>query len=220
MDPTRIILADDHAITRSGIRVMAESIDGLEVVAECSTGMEVLQACAQLEPNIVLMDLQMPQMGGLEATRRIKQEFPGVEVLVLTVSEDEDAVFDAIHAGAAGYLSKSCTADDLREAIAAVRAGGSYMTPSVAGMAIRSLSHRAEKVREAARVAEVMTGRERQVLAHLSRGQSARSIADNLGISERTVNTHIGHVYRKLGVNNRVDAVLEGLRLGLVESSA
>jgi DNA-binding NarL/FixJ family response regulator len=220
MEATRLLLVDDHAITRSGIRVMAESLDGVEVAAECSTGSDALRACAEIHPNVVLMDLQMPQMGGIEATRRIRQEHPEIQVLVLTVQEDEDAVFEAIQAGAAGYLSKACTLDDLREAIEAVRVGGSYMTPSVAGMAIRSLSQRAEKVKEAARVAEVMTDREREVLAELSRGLSARAISDVLGISERTVNTHIGHLYRKLGVNNRVDAVLEGLRLGLVEAAS
>lgn len=214
----RIVVADDHAVTRSGIRMMLESIDGVEVVGEAATGSQALRLCEELEPDAVLMDIEMPDMDGIHATEQIRAEHPGVGVLMLTVHEHGDAVFEAMRAGASGYLPKSASLDEVREAVDTLRAGGTYMTPSLAGLAIRSLTRKVDDVREAAKMAEMTTPREREVLELLSQGLSARAIARRLGISERTVNTHIGHVYRKLGVNNRVDAVLAGLKLGLVEA--
>jgi DNA-binding NarL/FixJ family response regulator len=135
------------------------------------------------------------------------------------VHEHEDTVFEAIHAGASGYLSKSASLDELKDAFTSMRAGGTYMSPQVAGIAIRSLSRKASEAEQATRAADVLTERELEVLDLLGNGMSARNIAKRLSISERTVNTHIGHIYRKLGVNNRVDAVLAAMRLGLVKNT-
>jgi DNA-binding NarL/FixJ family response regulator len=213
-------IVDDHGVTRSGVRMMADALDGVEVVAEGATGTEALRICSEFVPDLVLMDLQMPEMTGIEATMRIKQSHPDVSILVLTVHEDEDAVAEAIHAGASGYLSKSCALDEFEHAVHAIRSGGTYMTPSIAGLAIQSLLRKVQRAKESADVASVVTDREQEVLEYLSKGLSARSISLRMGISERTVNTHIGHLYRKLGVNNRVDAVLAGMRLGLTEKPA
>lgn len=213
----RVIIVDDHAVTRSGIRMMAECIDGVAVVGEASNGLEALALTRELQPHAVLMDVDMPEMNGIEALKAIREELPDTAVLILSVHEDGDAVFDAVQAGASGYLAKSSSLTQVQEAMDTLREGGTYMTPSVAGLAIHSLTRKVDDARRAAQARTVTTPREREILEHLTQGLSARSIARRLDISERTVNTHIGHIYRKLGVNNRVDAVLEGIRLGLVE---
>lgn len=214
----RILICDDHAVTRHGLRLMAETIDGVEVVGEAETGGEALEKASTLRPDLVMMDLDMPEMGGLEAIRKLKAEMPEVDVLVLTVHEEEQPIFDAIASGAAGYLAKSSGVDEIRGALVAVRAGGGYITPAMAGRALRYVSKKADDVNRAASAVDMTTPREREILALLGKGLSARRIATRLSISERTVNTHVGHIYRRLGVNNRVDAVREGMRLGLVES--
>jgi DNA-binding NarL/FixJ family response regulator len=214
----RVLIADDHAVTRQGIVLLSQGLRDVEVAGEASTGREAIELCRVVRPNLVLMDLDMPEMGGVDAIRVLKDEWPDLAILVLTVHEDGEAVFEAIRAGASGYLAKSCTIDDIRRAFDAVRAGGAYLTSSIAGTALDYLSRKADEVHDATSAIETTTPREREVLALLGRGLSARRIASRLGISERTVNTHIGHIYRRFGVNNRVDAVREGMRLGLVES--
>lgn len=216
--PFRIVVADDHAVTRQGIRLLVSDIEDAEIVGEAATGAEAVSGCRELKPDLVLMDLDMPELGGKEAIEQIRAEMPEVAVLVLTVHEDGEAVFDAIRAGASGYLSKASSMQDLREAFGALRQGGAFMTPKVAGTALGYLSRKAEETHKSVTGADKTTPREREILELLGRGLSARRIASRLGISERTVNTHVGHIYRRLGVNNRVDAIREGMRLGLVES--
>lgn len=216
--PWRVVVADDHAVARHGIRLLVESLHGVEVVGEAATGAEAVELARDLEPDLVLMDLDMPEMGGVEAIAQLKEHMPALPVLVLTVHEDGEAVYEAIRVGAAGYLSKAASIDVIREAFTALRSGGAYLTPTIAASALSHLSAKAEEARLAAVADELTTPREREILALLGRGLSARRIASRLGISERTVNTHVGHIYRRLGVNNRVDAVREGMRLGLVES--
>lgn len=214
----KVLIVDDHAVTRHGLKLMAENLDDVEVVGEAETGAEALRAAREFQPNVVLMDLDMPEMGGIEAIGHLKKDMPDVDVLVLTVHEDEEAVFDAISAGASGYLAKSASVDEIRGALRALRSGGAYITPTMAGKALRFVSRKADEVKRTAEAVDMTTPREREILDLLGRGFSARRIASRLGISERTVNTHVGHIYRRLGVNNRVDAVREGMRLGLVES--
>lgn len=214
----RVLIVDDHPVTRHGLHLMAANIDGVEVVGEAETGAHALEVAAERRPNLILMDLDMPEMGGLDAIRRIKADMPDVDILVLTVHEDEESIFEAISSGASGYLAKSSTVDEIRSALHALNAGGAYITPSMAGKALRYVSRKAEEVKQASMAVEMTTPREREILELLGRGLSARRIASRLGISERTVNTHVGHIYRRLGVNNRVDAIREGMRLGLVEA--
>lgn len=213
---TRILIADDHAIVREGLRIMTSSIADVEVVGEARNGVEAVEAAHRLHPNVILMDIDMPEMNGIEATRRLADEMPEIRTLVLTVYEDDDPIFEAVQAGAAGYLSKSATVCQISAAIAALGAGGAYLAPEDAAKTLRVLSSRADAVAESARTEVNTTTREGQVLRLLSRGFSARKIASELEISERTVNSHVGHLYRRLGVNNRVDAVREAIRIGLV----
>ena len=211
----RVLIADDHAITRQGIRLIAESIDGIEVVGEAETGREVLDLQSDLRPDVVLMDLDMPEMGGVEAIKQLKIDSPKTRVLVLTVDDTKEAIYEAIQAGASGYLSKSSKLDDLRIAFSGLDTDGVYVTPGIARKLIDTVSRK--DLGPNTSIASAMTPREREILSLLGDGLSAHRIATTLGIREGTVNTHIGNIYRKLSVNNRVDAVREGMRRHIVE---
>lgn len=214
----RLLLVDDHEVVREGVRLVAETIPGVEVVGEAATGLEAIELARSTAPDAVLMDVDMPEMDGLAAAARLVEERPGTQVLMLTVHEDEETIFDAVRAGASGYLTKSTGSAELGRALRALVQGGAYMTPLAARKVLRFLAREAGAAQEAQRAADVTTGREREILELLARGLSAREVGEQLGISERTVNTHVGHIYRRLGVRNRVDAVREGIRLGLVET--
>lgn len=214
----RVFIVDDHAVARTGLRLLAEALPGVTVVGEASTGIEAVEACRTLRPDVVLMDLEMPEMDGIEATRRLKREVGDTAVLVLTVHDDDASILDAIRAGVSGFLPKSAGLDEIQAAFEALRSGGAYLSAAIGGRALDYLSKKAGEAERTAEAWELITGREREILGLLGRGLSARRIATRLGISERTVNTHVSHVYRRLGVNNRVDAVREGMRLGLIES--
>lgn len=214
----RLLLADDHEVVREGVRLVVEAIPGVEVVGEASTGFEAIDLARSREPDAVLMDVDMPEMDGLVAATRLRQERPGTQVLMLTVHEDEETIFEAVRAGASGYVAKSSGSAELGRALRALVQGGAFMTPLAARKALRFLAREADAAQEAQRAADVTTGREREILELLAHGLSAREVGERLGISERTVNTHVGHIYRRLGVRNRVDAVREGIRLGLVET--
>lgn len=208
-----VVIADDHAVTRSGLRLMIELVDGVRLVGEASTGVEAVRLCNDLSPDVVLMDLQMPEMSGLDAIRHIRREHPDVLVLVLTVNDDENSILEAVRAGAAGYLSKQSGLAEIAQGLKSVMDGGSYLSPSIVGTAIRGLSGMAHHDE-----ASKLTEREQEVLELVVDGLTSRVIAERLQISERTVNTHINHCYKKLDVNNRVDAVLAAMRLGLVDT--
>lgn len=216
----RVVIADDHAVTRQGIRVMLDLRDDVEVVGEAGTGAEAVRIATERNANLVLMDLNMPEMGGVAATRRLKEVAPDVAVIVLTVHEDDGAIKDAIQAGASGYLAKSSGASDIRSAIDALRTHGVYMSPSVTRSVLRSASlgfRNGHRPSPAAGTKERITAREREILRLLGDGLTARSIGTRLGISERTVNTHVGNLYRRMGVTNRVEAIRAAMRAGLVD---
>ena len=213
-----LVIVDDHEVVRRGVRLMAESVPGITVVGEATNGAEAVELCMRLRPDAVLMDIDMPEMTGVQATRRLRDDLPGTRVLMLTVHEDDDTVFEAVRAGASGYLTKSASLDELTVALVAVRQGGAYMTPLAARRALQCLARKADAAEQAAKAADMTTAREREILELLARGLSAREVARELGISERTVNTHVGHIYRRLGVTNRVEAVRAGMRLGLVDA--
>jgi two-component system response regulator DegU len=136
----KILIVDDHEVVRRGVRLMAETIDSAEVIGEASNGAEAIAFCGAHRPDAVLMDVDMPEMGGVEATRRLREEYPDIRVLMLTVHEDEDTIFEAVRAGASGYLTKSSTLDELNGALDAIREGGAYMTPVAARKALQCLA--------------------------------------------------------------------------------
>jgi DNA-binding NarL/FixJ family response regulator len=192
---TRVLVVDDHSVTRHGVVLLCTAAEGVEVIGEAADGNEAIERVGELLPDVVLMDVDMPRRDGISATKQIRQDHPNVGVVVLTVHEDQETIFEAIKAGASGYLPKSATLDDIRSAVKAVAAGGSFLDPVQA----RKLLHQFNRY------------------ADETKGLTSRQIASQLVISERTVNTHIGNIYRKLHVNNRVDAVREAMRIRLVE---
>lgn len=214
------MIVDDHEVVREGIRLMAEQIPDVVVVGEASSGADALRAARTLEPDVVLMDIDMPEMDGVEAIRRLRSELPHIRTLVLTVHEEEDPIYRAVAAGASGYLPKSSSADEIRFALEALETGGSYLSREATTKTMNALVRRARAITDAARAASWATVREREILGLLARGWSTRRIAARLGISQRTVDTHLGHVYRSLDVTNRVDAVREAIRVGLVSSAS
>jgi NarL family two-component system response regulator LiaR len=213
--PIRILVADDHAIVRKGLRALLVTEPGLEVVAEAENGEQAVAEARRLRPDVVLMDLVMPGMDGLEATRRITAEQPGgypaPRVLVLTSFAADDKVFPALRAGALGYLLKDSGPEELVQAIRQVYRGESSLHPSIARRLLQELarpSHPDPMV-------EALTEREIDVLRQVAQGQSNRQIADALCISEATVRTHVSSILSKLHVGSRTQAALYALREGL-----
>jgi DNA-binding NarL/FixJ family response regulator len=198
--PTKVLVVDDHSVTRHGVVLLCTAAEGVEVIGEASDGNEAIARVTELLPDVVLMDVDMPRRDGISATKQIRQDHPSVGVVVLTVHEDQETIFEAIKAGASGYLPKSATLDDIRSAVKAVAAGGSFLDPVQARKLLHQFNRYADETK-----------------ALLAEGLTSRQIASQLVISERTVNTHIGNIYRKLHVNNRVDAVREAMRIRLVE---
>lgn len=207
---TRVVVADDHEIMRHGLREILAAIEGVDVVGEACTGEEAVALAADRAPDLVIVDLLMPGMGGIEATRRIHSH--RCRVIALSVQDDAATVIEALRAGASGYLPKTACAEELATAVKRVASGDTYVSPLVAGRALGSI------VRSDERFPAGVTPREREVLELLAKGLAARSVASRLRISERTVNTHVTNLYRRLGVTNRVDAVRKGMRLGFVRA--
>jgi DNA-binding NarL/FixJ family response regulator len=206
----RVVLVDDHAVVREGLRTFLELQDGIEVVGEAGDGLEGVAAVERLRPDVVLMDLVMPRLDGVGAMRELRSRLPGVRVIVLTSFADDDRLLPAVQAGAAGYLLKNAQPQELARAIRAAHAGEALLDPSVAARLLDSIAQ------PPGRPPDPLTRREREVLELIGRGLSNRRIARELGIAEKTVKTHVGHVLAKLGVTDRTQAALHAVRAGLV----
>lgn len=215
MDTIRILLAEDHAVVRQGTRELLEQQGDLEVVAEASDGQQAVQLALKLLPDVVIMDFAMPKLNGIEATRHIKAIAPSVAVLVLTAYDSEQYVFAFLEAGAAGYLLKDVSVDKLVEAVRAVHAGESVLHPAITRKVIDRFA-RHDAGFGAKNGLEQITERELEVLGLAARGMSNRSIARELSISVRTVQTHLSNIFSKMGVGSRTEAVMYGLRKGLI----
>jgi two-component system response regulator NreC len=216
MNKVRVLIVDDHAIVRDGVRMILEAQPDIEVVGEASDGREALEAARQLSPGVVLMDIAMPGMNGLEATAAIRQELPDVQVLILTMHEDYEYFFELLRAGASGYVLKGASSDDLVSAIRAVHQGGVYLHPAVAKNLVSDYVKRMEPGEDRARY-DGLSDRERQVLKLVAEGKTSRQIAEDLFLSVNTVQTHRAHIMEKLGLHNRTDLIRYALRKGLVE---
>jgi DNA-binding NarL/FixJ family response regulator len=211
--PTRVLIVDDHPMVRRGLRGFLDQFDDLEVVGEASDGVAALDMAAEIRPDVVVMDLRLPRLDGIEATRELRARQPGIEVVALTASLEEDRVMAAIEAGAAGFVLKDAEADDIATAIRAARAGELYLDPAVAGIVARQL--RAPMVPgPAAADAHNLTRRERDVLALVARGLPNRAIGEHLGITERTARTHVSNILAKLGLTSRTQAALFAVEQG------
>ena len=212
----RLVIADDHTLFRRSFRALLEA-KGFEVVGEADDGEQAIELARRLEPDIVLMDVDMPKVGGLEATRRLTEERPDVRVVVLTGSFDEEYLLTAMEAGAQGYLLKTLEPDKLYEMLEGVVAGRPALPPELAQKALTSLARRGRE-ESGRRDPLELTAREREVLRWLAGGvTSTRALAGRLGVSERTVKFHVGNLLEKLQVGSRAEAVSHALRHGLVE---
>jgi DNA-binding NarL/FixJ family response regulator len=210
----RVLIVDDHAVVRQGLRTFLELQDEIEVVGEAADGIEAVELVQRTKPDVALLDLIMPRLGGLEAIRRIREVAPATRVLVLTSFADDDTVLPALRAGAAGYLLKDVQPPELVGAIRTVHAGEALLAPAVATMLVEQLA--AEDGDGAAERDDHLTPREREVLALLARGRANKVIARDLGVSERTVKTHVSNILAKLNLTDRTQAAVYAVRHGIV----
>ena len=214
VNPVRIVIADDHMVLREAMRVMLEMEPEFKVVGEAANGEQALALAKQLEPDLVLMDIRMEGMDGVEATRHLRQSHPDIGVLILTGFGDDEVLLSAVEAGAQGFLLKDASADEVKGAILRVVQGESHMTPSLLRKLLDELAQRQRKPVPAH---SELTPREKEVLMALGRGLSNEEIAKELVISEKTVKTHLGSIFGKLQVEGRAQAMLYAIREGLVE---
>jgi DNA-binding NarL/FixJ family response regulator len=213
-DPIRILIADDHPIVRDGLALMLGTQPDFVVVGEASNGREVMQIGEQLQPDVILLDLEMPEMDGLETLRTLRQVCPTVRVLVFTAFDSDERIIGAVQAGAKGYLLKGAPRAEIFNAIRVVAAGGSLLQPVVASRLMQHLNNPPQPEPES--LTEPLTERETDVLRLLAQGMTNREIADSLVITERTVKFHISAILSKLGAGNRTEAVTLAVQRGLV----
>ena len=216
---TRILLVDDHAVVRGGLKMLLAADPEIEIVGEAETGAEGVRLADALRPDVILMDISMPDMNGIDATRRIKAAHPDIAVLALTMHEDDQYFFEMLAAGASGYVPKRAAPNDLLAAIHAIRGGGMFLFPSLARSLVQDYLQRREHA-GAAPVREGLddlTEREREVLTLIAEGRSNQEIADALVISIKTVNRHRENIMAKLNLHTRVELVRYAIEKGLIE---
>ena len=214
-EPIRVLLVDDHAILRQGVHALLAREPDILVVGEAGDGQEALDQMPELRPDVVIMDIVMPRMNGLEATRLLKERYPNVRTLILSMYDDQEYVVQIIQAGAAGYVLKRVVTEDLVRAIHEVHAGGSFLYPPIAATLIGDYL-RITQGEQPADQGEPLTAREREVLKLIAEGNTNIAIAERLGLSRKTVDTHRAHAMRKLDLHEVTEVVKYALRTGLI----
>jgi len=209
----RILLVDDHRIVRDGLRALIENQPDMEVIGEADNGRDALRLAEESSPDLVVMDLSMPGLNGIETTRRIVSEVKGARVVVLSMHSDKRFVHEALRAGAAGYLLKDSAFEELAQAVATVMRGQSYLSPAIAGIVVDAWARDARQ--EGAETRSVLTPREREVLQLLAEGRNTKQIAAALRVSVKTVETHRQHVMEKLGLRSVAELTKYAIREGL-----
>ena len=212
MDAIRIVIADDHPVVREGIEAMLKREPDFKVVGEASNGLEAIKKVRELSPDVVLMDLRMPELDGVEAITRIKAENQDVKFIILTTYSDDEYIFQGIAAGARAYLLKDAPREELFKAIRAVSKGESLIQPVVASRVLDRLAELSKKTP----ASETLSEREIEVLRLMAKGVSNKDIADQLSITQSTVKTHITSIFQKLNVTTRTEAVTSALRKGII----
>jgi DNA-binding NarL/FixJ family response regulator len=213
--PTRILIADDHEVVRIGLAALLDAQDGLSVVAQAATGDEAVRLARRHRPDVVVMDIRMPNGSGIDACRSITDELEGIGVIMLTSHADSDALFEAIDAGASGYVLKRVGSSELVHAVRAVADGGSLLDPAVTRSVLDRLRN-ASRVEEAGAFVD-LTEQERRVLAHIADGASNRTIADRMGLAEKTVRNYVSSILAKLALDSRAQAAGYAIRNRLPE---
>ena len=212
----RVLLAEDHTIVRQGIAALLGAESDMEVVGEACNGLEAIELAKKLSPEVILMDIGMRQLNGLEATREIKKLFPSMKILVLTMHENEEWIFQILKAGASGYLIKDSAMTDLTSALRAVYQGDSYLSPSISKMVIEEYIRKAESG-EKKGVEDLLSGREREILQLIAEGNSVPQISSLLCISKKTVEAHKAHIMDKLNIRDKVGLIKYAIRNGLTK---
>jgi DNA-binding NarL/FixJ family response regulator len=212
--PVKLLLVDDHPIVRSGLRMLFLAEPGMKIVGEAGSGAEAIEAVQRLQPDVVIMDVSMPGMNGIEATRRIKAAHPQTAVLALTMYEDEQYFFEMLNAGASGYIPKRAAPDDLVSAIKVVAEGNVFLYSTLARFLMRDMAERAAA--EPQESEDALTAREREVLTCIAEGMTNREIAESLVISIKTVERHRENIMAKLDMHNRVELVKYAIKKGLI----
>ncbi|MCU0257495.1 MAG: response regulator transcription factor [Solirubrobacteraceae bacterium] len=213
MSVTRILIADDHGIVRGGLRLLLERQPGVEVVGEAADGAEAVERALALRPDVAILDVAMPRLTGLQAAREIKAHAPEIGVLVLSMHDDERYVFEALKAGASGYVLKREADQDLVDAVGAVTRGEPFLTNAATGTLLREWM-----ADESAGPREALSPREQEVVKLIAEAHTNREIGEILHLSEKTVESHRGNILRKLGMRDRVELVRYAIRRGLVEA--
>jgi NarL family two-component system response regulator LiaR len=216
MEKIKVLLAEDHSVVREGLRELIERQEDMRVVGEASDGEEAVSLANELSPDLVLMDIALPKLTGIEATRRIKELHPFITVLVLTAYDNEEFIFALLEAGAAGYLLKNVGSQELLDAIHAVYNGDSVLYPTVAAKVFKHLQLEKDRKYAKQERAEILSGRELEVLRLGAEGLANKQIAQELSVGERTIQSHWRNIFNKLGVNSRTEALMAGLRRGWV----
>jgi DNA-binding NarL/FixJ family response regulator len=209
----RVLIVDDHAVVREGLRTFLELQDGIAVAGEAADGEQAIMQAEALLPDVVLMDLVMPRLDGVGAMRELRRRLPQTRVIVLTSFAEDERLLPAIQAGAAGYLLKNVAPAELARAVRAAHAGEALLDPVIAARLVDAIAQPAGEP-----APERLTAREQEVLALIARGYSNKRIARELGIAEKTVKTHVGHLLAKLGVTDRTQAAVHAVRMGLDRS--
>ncbi|HJX38666.1 MAG TPA: response regulator transcription factor [Anaerolineae bacterium] len=218
-EPLRVLLVDDHILFRRGVQAVLAARPDMEVVGEAGDGLEAVALARETMPDVILMDIAMPGCNGLEATRRIKQEMPSVKVFMLTVSDHDEDLFEAIKSGAQGYLTKDLKAQQLFDALEGVARGEAAFSGLIAAKILREFEKSSSGTEEQLEATDPLTRREIEVLQLVAQGKSNQEIAQSLVISESTVKNHLRNILGKLHLRNRVQAAVYAVRQGLVEDS-
>ncbi len=217
-ETVRIVIADDHELFRRGLRMVLDEEPGIEVVGEAGDGEEAVDLVLETVPDVVVMDVRMPVLSGIEATERIKTDLPTTKILMLTISDEEDDLYEAIKAGANGYLLKEISIDEIGNAVRSVHGGQSLISPSMASKLLNEFAAMVKKEEEKQQVpAPRLTPREMEVLEHVAKGMNNREIAKALFISENTVKNHVRNILEKLHLHSRMEAVVYAVRENLLE---
>ena len=214
MKKIRVVVADDHTILRQGIKALLDNQEEIEVVGEAKDGREAIKAIEELSPDVILMDIAMPGLNGLEATRRIKKKFPMTKVVVLTMHTNEEYIFQILNAGADGYLVKETAFQDLISAINSVHRGEAFMSPSISKKVMTDYIQRAQGEEKVG--FDTLTTREREILQLVAEGNSNKKIAEVLFISPKTVETHRAHIMDKLNIHDRAGLIKYAIRKGMI----